>query len=1446
MIPSYLTQDIFYAWSKNNFQETCISFIDEKYWKYTENDLWEILQIFFDLIDLYIQTLKKFEKRWFYFISNIEKQEFLQLKREIFYLENIIDKFASGENEKIVLKKWFSFTYSQKECSFLTEDKISEKSKDNELYSFATDLDKLYLWLMYEKKVIDTRYWYWEIKYKTNFNIIKNIENVKPDIYLFFICNITDINPKINDILKSDFGLNSFSFEKNIFDNFHQQIDENLSKKIIDLIKYLSEYNKNQENNIFNRYSFDLVVFDKLFKKLDKDTVIESNFIEKVIEKNDFSKDVLDFLKNIWYEKEFIEKIVKDEKLDKNLIDFIKKCDKQNFEKYNSLSFDFSKIDKKTYLQNMFFEDFRELLWKNIFWLWDIAENISQNFLNNKYIFNENISLKNFLDFYNNLEAQVSNRKWYLYEYTIYNLFDFLSENKDVTIWFFKDLFLSENKYIFEFIFNREGYNIFWTSKHWLKNKKDKNLEIVTLNKIIKILSSIYWLEEFKTTDFIEKNKINLINKSIKDEDLKVFLFSYNHLDKFWKEDLNIFYENIIKKLLDEYSKSYYDDDKNFIKNVILTLVSNKKINFSLIEGYILELIKKEEKFIWKNRNKLSNLVLFLLQNQENNDKLNQLLKEKIKGENKDVYKLILGFASDFKKYNLKIDFLEDKEIITDFFDYIINIFNWRLGNHFINLLYTLNQKTKEILRKYINEDIEKYKNKRLVFVNEILEVLTTKVIIENEKNEESKDINKSTKTIQDFLYPKNTFISQETHNFIAKQKSGSCLFTWYRWVWKTSLIKQTISKLNDIYRLNWENKSLIPVIINIPDIKRTTWENYSKQEILNLIIRGLYLEIRSIPNIPKNILHNFEEQYIKTFKQVEEVNWYLKITKRFWVLWTILSVTTSSTPFFFSLWIFILLWFNIYTWIEFIDSIIEFVKIQNWWFLNIIIAFFTSIITFLLTRNILNVNYNARLERALYNDDIIENNLSSNLKDINYRFDFFISFNDFKNKLLDFLFLDLRNFIQKSRDEVKRLDYTYSIIPFLILLIFFIFISTKSYYILIILWILLIYMTIMYLYDKKNIFWISLNFLSIPWYIIDYFIRNKTDYKVVFVIDELDKILSIEKSHTKQIDAMEKIFDVLWKLKILFFDTKNSLFFIVSNKTSYDFYLQNKSQEDDVISNIFTKVLYFPMKYRKNYTLNQNIILDNKEQINFNDYYYYYSHANFRKLQFNLNQEIIHTEKEIFIDFDDDKIHTLKYYDFFNLLDQILENKSFDIKNSDFDSYKFIKKFKKFFSFDEKDNILEKMQLSQHQFAYIYINLLESIKNIKIELEDNKRHEDIDSQINFILNEFKILSKKNEYDIWVYIFESIEKLVGFSKETTILKQYDAIVYRDTILNLLLNTMENIRTYRKIEISRLIDKLNLWYEDIIYWAFREFVIVWLPLMLYYYENKKIDSLWFNK
>lgn len=1736
-IPEYLTPDITYAWSKSNFQETCLAFIDEKYWNWKQEDIQEILNQFNEWIDLYIWFLKdSYERNWN--ISDKEKELFLKLKKELFYIENIINKFAWWENEWIILRRWFSFAYSNKnKCKFLNKE---DKKENNELYEFKTDLDLIYLWLMFEKEEINNNLWKIKFKYKSNEEILKKIKwKLKNDFNLFLLCNIKDLENKRNEIITK------LVWEKKESNNYYSWLNfwstNNSNEKFyqIDLkIEDIRERINFKENNTFIKFliycfktkgdnSFDISNYLEFLEEFDSKILKDSNILENIfIKLVDYNEHILKFIKEKDLLNDFIDTIIVKKKIDENILEFLKKNDTKKFNEY----LEYYKDDKDKYLKYISFKKYELLLLEKDF----IFYKIVSIFFENKYLYNENITLYNFIILFNELYRKINkDKKWYFYELTIYKIFDLLSENKEICILFFKDLIKEENKEIFDFIFNKDWFDIFWESKYWLKNKKDKSLEIIPIYKIINILSYLDWIKEFEEIDFFKKvnierkkskayllnislknnknykinsilnnlsklreitdirfNSLNLINiinlnliyfklflkfkwfkkniikckdfnyrdiiiynkryfnskldLKINNENLKLILLNYNFLTKYKineKVKSNSFYTELVRKIINLINNY----NKNILSNIIISFIKNNKIQIEYLENIVIWneiktgkkydkkfiLLKNIKEKLWLNTlNKITDNILSDLKSDfslfENKfqvikkyfeidikqkkeifnfivNNIKNILKEnktKEKDEKKEKENKIKNFFSLFK--DIEETLLQESNLDYAILkDLLIYIFDKQSSKKIKRLQYSF----KSILKYFINDDIIKlqsyirnnidnYKDNDLKIDEDIQSILNyfkePKIennyqIDDNENQEKSETIYNISK-IFNFLYWGNETheaTKRETYNFIDNQDSGSCLFTWYRWVGKTSMIKSIISNINDKNEFEYKNEKIIPIVINMPSLKKVNWEEYSKEQILNILIRWLYREIKKVKNISKKLLDDFEEQYLQTFNTIEKKQEYTKER----------SYEQKEKQI--SSWLAYWVWF---VWLtsENFSKIIEITK----WDFSIASDFKiqTALLNFIWTLfavKYINFKISEKYSKTIinkYNDEIAEYNLNNSLNSINEDITIGKKINDLINKCTFFFSLELKLFQNKREKENMRYNYSYSLVlPTFILAIFTIFNLNIYINLIIALFLYLLFTSfiwIKYIHDEKELFsikntyrnilqsiknlfiqqntqdkiikekptkklnstkisyleilqiqlsyirnltkfwmwfwvfiiaiiwfvinslnlnWLQSNILwvnysnivsfsnwfyilyiallswsiilydkfykilAIPWYLIDYFIdyfityiTHTTQYKIVFIIDELDKVISVEKNHFKQKEMMEKIFDVLWKLKILFFDTSNSLFFVVANKTAYDYYIQSKSQEDDLISNIFNKALYLPMREKSKFRFNHEIKIDINEweETNTNnimDYYYYTSHANFRKLTFNLNQELqveeIDKKKEYFLNFDDNQQHTTKYYDFFNMIDEILEKRHF----YHYDCIKWNKDFKDKFIENFIKNIKKRTENSENDD--IYKNILETIANLKIEFSSDekenkwmneKRKRNIDSKIKFLNNEFLEITQKDPLKLEAYIYESIEKIVWFynekSNKTTEnkeknKKQYINIVYRDTIMNLLLNTMENIRTYRKLEISRLLDKLNLWYDDVMYPAFDDFVIIWLPLMSYYYETRELTVFW---
>ena len=342
----------------------------------------------------------------------------------------------------------------------------------------------------------------------------------------------------------------------------------------------------------------------------------------------------------------------------------------------------------------------------------------------------------------------------------------------------------------------------------------------------------------------------------------------------------------------------------------------------------------------------------------------------------------------------------------------------------------------------------------------------------------------------------------------------------------------------------------------------------------------------------------------------------------------------------------------------------------------------------------------------------------------------------------------------------------------------------------------------------------------------IGYIIFNRynivsSEKKIVFVIDELDKLLYYEKNKDAKYKlSIKQVFDVLIKLKTLFFDNTWALFFVVTNKDAYNYYIQNNYQEDDIVSNIFNNIVYLPMIPKSEFNLNYSLGVEMKDKklsyeykTKFNDYLYFKSHWNWRKASFFLNQqiqnwEIIIDKKEL--DFE------MKYYKFFNLIYNLFNENIFEDTSKEWLFYvQFVgTKHVTIGDFVNNWKIFEK-----HDFYLQYI-----YRNIKEQLSENE-YEDKRKKFDDIIS--NNLSNSEKY--FEYIIESIEKM------------QNEPAYKDFILNTLLNIFENIRHLRSTDIAVLFKNIKLSYDDINYPAFEDLIFIWLPFMIYYFTTYHIQN-----
>ena len=624
-----------------------------------------------------------------------------------------------------------------------------------------------------------------------------------------------------------------------------------------------------------------------------------------------------------------------------------------------------------------------------------------------------------------------------------------------------------------------------------------------------------------------------------------------------------------------------------------------------------------------------------------------------------------------------------------------------------------------------------------------------------------------SLQELKDFINIDTNKIKCDLKDFVKTTNSGSCLLSWYRWTWKSSLLSQVV---NDLEKED-KDTDIVKVVINIPEQKldeKGDVKSFQKNELITKIIREIYHSLIKKWFSKKEILH-FEDQYIRTFNNIEEINGFLKIRKK-WFIRLAIDVLSFSTPIVFWLFINYLLWqFNIkILWISFwvwLDTI------------QLVVSLLLILLSFFIFRTILNFHFNSKIQRSLYNDDIAEYNLNENIFNFSYK-KWLIDYLEYIKIIFKSFYKNLFNFyFWKSN---------FKIILFWIILLLLIF-TWELVFKIIIVWILSIYFVWKNIYNK---YW------------------NSKKRKFVIIIDELDKLLDFEKAFWKNNLNIKDIFDILWKLKTLFFDNTWAVFFVVTNKDAYDYFLEHRHAEDDLISNIFNKVVYLPMNRKENFQLNNTfkieMLTDNKEneenEEKFMDWLYYKSHWNWRKANFILNQnleskEIIFKKKEI--------DYEMKFYNFMNILYDMFFYKTND-------------EFKKY--------IKPKWCLSLFVSNFI-INKESVYKDIiskLIKWISQKNNKWIYEKIDILKD--KYLSDESHFTKYSYIFSSVDKI---SWEEA---------YRDYIFNNILNIIELLKHDRTINLQDIFHKLKFWKKDFNYPVFEDLLLIWIPFLIYYFDK----------
>jgi len=783
-------------------------------------------------------------------------------------------------------------------------------------------------------------------------------------------------------------------------------------------------------------------------------------------------------------------------------------------------------------------------------------------------------------------------------------------------LWLSKAIFKENNKN-FNWLVEKLCYSEYW--KEYLKkiNKDVKNEYINDfLNKIEEHDNSVNKINSLN----IKKNELVQIKRwNIKLEEKLYEILRNEEWIKFLEEN----YENQeISKYLVKSPKLFTNlcNTDNWVKYL-------RKLN---LDEEIIEQIKEESKK-WQ----IYALLAHLLMTDEWINYLKYLNKDNILKEN--LLKEVLVFnKSQFQN----LDKFKDLYIK----DNIIQALKWNhaIAEWFDSLFHSLSD-TQEWISYIIESDVKNKIRKSILETIDYHYIYTLRLFNDTEKWKQY---------LKDILNLETDNTKNQVYEFIKNSSSGSCLLSWYRWTWKTSLLNNAVDKLQNE---DWEE--ITKVIINIPEQKiDDKWNKkaFNKNELITKIIREIYLAL--VKNwYSKNDIKNFEEQYIRTFKNIEDIEWFIHLKER-WFLKIAIDILSFSFPIFLGLIIdYILwklsisfLWFSFWLWLDFI---------------KLFSAFILIILNFLIFRTIINITYRARIERSLYNEDIAEYRLNENI----------LKFN--KNII---------NLLYKILWYEINLKYLF-IFAISFILLFWIFKISIM---------LLIYLSVIILFTWIFIcLYYLVNFLVDKLLIYIKFVKLKSIWKnrkLVIIIDELDKLLDLDKWIWKWNIDMKDIFDLLGKLKTLFFDNCWAIFFVVTNKDAYNYYLENKHSEDDLVSNIFNKVLYLPMVKKENFNLNRtfsiewNDIQENPEYRQnryINDWLYYKSHWNWRKASFILSQSLNNWQivlDKITIDYE------MKFYNFIDKLYDLFiweDNDNFKDKfNNNFtpwkDLYEFIDKF--------------------------------------------------------------------------------------------------------------------------------------------------------------------------
>lgn len=467
---------------------------------------------------------------------------------------------------------------------------------------------------------------------------------------------------------------------------------------------------------------------------------------------------------------------------------------------------------------------------------------------------------------------------------------------------------------------------------------------------------------------------------------------------------------------------------------------------------------------------------------------------------------------------------------------------------------------------------------------------------------------------------------------------------------------------------------------------------------------------------------------------------------------------------------------------------------------IQLFIAFILIVLNFLVFRTIFNANFKARLERTLYNDEIAEYKLTENIREFS------------KN---------LVNIWYKILWYEINLKYLLAFFSYLIIL----FLLYKLY----ISWFFILFSITIFIISVWSLYNL-LTYFSNNIIRILCFIKEKAKWKkrkLVIVIDELDKLLDLDKWIGKGNMDMVDIFDLLWKLKTLFFDNTWAIFFVVTNKDAYNYYLENKHIEDDLVSNIFNKVLYLPMIVKEKFNLNWSFEIEwfeepkiesekqylshNQEEENhkyISKWLYFKSHWNWRKANFILSQklkwnQIVLSKYEM--DFD------MNFYNFVDLLYSLFASE--DVKNS---KEKFDEHFipgKPFYDFIS-DKIVNDKDWYCKKVCEEIINSMKKIWS---------NYDLIASKDEELLKKYTD-DKVPRFNVYAYMHASVERISGEE------------AYRDYVLNNILNILEILKHDKVIRLEDIVLKLKFNDYDIKYPVFEDLILIYIPFMIYYFDK----------